>query len=72
VAYGSDTGGGKYIQYSGENLHGRDPLVNSGIYQDFHNHNLQPKFIFYNYTYYEKPLYKRKNFQNDIGSRPDI
>ena len=33
-----------------ENLNGREHLVDSGIYQDLHNHNLQPKFIFYNYT----------------------
>jgi len=33
-----------------ENINVRDPLVDSGIYWDLHNPNLQPKFIFYNYT----------------------
>ena len=55
-----------------ENLNGRDPLVYFGIYQDLHNPNLQLKFMFYNYTYYENPLYRRKLFQSDIGSRSDI
>jgi hypothetical protein len=32
-----------------ENLHRRDHLVDSGIYQDLHNSNLQLKFIFCNY-----------------------
>jgi hypothetical protein len=62
--------GNTYI--SVENLNGRDPLVYSGIYQDLHNPNLQPKFTFYKYTYYEKPLYRRNLFQSDIGSRSDI
>jgi hypothetical protein len=39
-----------------ENLNGRELLVYSGIYQDLRNPNLQPKFIFYNYTYYEQTI----------------
>jgi len=55
-----------------ENLKGRDHLVDSGIYWDLRNLNLQPKFIFYNYTSYEKPSYMRKIFQSHIGARSDI
>jgi hypothetical protein len=63
---------GNTYNISVENLNGRDLLVYSGIYQEVHNSNLQHKFIFYNYAYYEKPLYKRKTFQSEIGSRSDI
>lgn len=63
---------GNTYNISVENLNGRDPFIYSGIYRDLHNPNLQLKCIFYNYTYYEKPLYMRKLFQIDIGSRSDI
>jgi hypothetical protein len=63
---------GNTYNISVESLNGRNPLLYSGIYRDLHNPNLQPKFIFYNCTYYENPLYKRKLFQSDIGSRSDI
>jgi len=63
---------GNAYNISVENLNGRDLLVYSGIYQDLHNHNLQPKFIFYNYTYYENLLYRRKLFEGDFCSRSDI
>jgi hypothetical protein len=32
-----------------ENLDRREHLVDSGIYQDRHNPNLQPKFLVYNH-----------------------
>ena len=37
---------GNTYNISVENLNGIDHLVDYGIYQDLHNPNLQPKFIF--------------------------